>query len=409
MGHSIRSILVVLVAAAVTSASELREIRGRVVDGEGKPVLDADVDYWWRANGYLKYQDGKAIDLSKDDNVKEFWDHVGEMAPSGYAAFEHGGPQAVKTGLDGRFSIKMPNIYHAVMAMDCSRRRGGLVVLPKGNEASPVEIRLEPLVKVRGSFEGPRPGVKPDWTHVYLMLPEDTTRPLDTTRLVSCGSFEARFEMSLPPGRYVLAGYNAAFDGHLDPDKQILLTRLTPEVDFGVLSLLPCKPGLDQLVERSKANGSWGDYTKHYGEKPPRWHVTDARGVAKDVQLSDFRGKWVLLNFWGLGCRPCLGTTLPKLIRFYEDHNAQRDRFEILAICIDFDGDLKSMADLDKALGPIVEHVWGGKPLPFPVMLDPTFQTWERFGLPGLGPVLLIDPDGILVEGDETLLAEKLK
>jgi hypothetical protein len=43
------------------------------------------------------------------------------------------------------------------------------------------------------------------------------------------------------------------------------------------------------------------------------------------------------------------------------------------------------------------------------VLLDPTFTTWERFGLPGLGTVILIDPDGNLVKGDETVLAEKLQ
>jgi hypothetical protein len=40
---------------------------------------------------------------------------------------------------------------------------------------------------------------------------------------------------------------------------------------------------------------------------------------------------------------------------------------------------------------------------------DSTFKTWERFGLPGLGTVILIDPEGKLVKGDEAMLAEKLK
>jgi hypothetical protein len=76
-------------------------------------------------------------------------------------------------------------------------------------------------------------------------------------------------------------------------------------------------------------------------------------------------------------------------------------------ICIDEDGDLKSLAAMDTRLAPIVKNVWG-KPLPFPVLLDPTFKTLERYGLPGLGTVILVDPDGKLVEGDETTLAEKL-
>ncbi|MGE5191819.1 MAG: TlpA family protein disulfide reductase, partial [Deltaproteobacteria bacterium] len=141
---------------------------------------------------------------------------------------------------------------------------------------------------------------------------------------------------------------------------------------------------------------------------PPQWNVTDARGVKKDVQIADFRGKWLLVGFWGLTCTPCLRREMPKLMEFYEEHEAQRDQFEILALCIDVDGEVKSIAELDKKLQPIVKHVWG-KQLPFPVLLDPTFKTWERYGLPGLGTVILIDPEGKLVEGDASVLAAKLK
>jgi hypothetical protein len=48
--------------------------------------------------------------------------------------------------------------------------------------------------------------------------------------------------------------------------------------------------------------------------------------------------------------------------------------------------------------------------LPFPVLLDNTFQTTELYGLFGSGVsnLLLIDPEGKLVEGDLKTLAEKL-
>jgi hypothetical protein len=70
------------------------------------------------------------------------------------------------------------------------------------------------------------------------------------------------------------------------------------------------------------------------------------------------------------------------------DHAAHRDQFEIISICIDCEGGLKSKADVDWALEPIVRYVWGGNALPFAVQLDPTFKTWERFGLTGLGTVI---------------------
>jgi thiol-disulfide isomerase/thioredoxin len=140
----------------------------------------------------------------------------------------------------------------------------------------------------------------------------------------------------------------------------------------------------------------------------PNWHITDARGVTKSVQPADFKGKWLLVDFWGFSCRPCMKTGVPKLIKFYEDHASQRDRFEIVAICLDPDGELKSMADVDRSLEPFVKHVWEGKTLPFPVLLDPSFETWQRYGLEGMGQVMLIDPEGRLIKGDETVLAEKL-
>jgi thiol-disulfide isomerase/thioredoxin len=231
---------------------------------------------------------------------------------------------------------------------------------------------------------------------------------------VSCGSFDARFEAWLPPGSYVLGAYSEfadkeLFEGELIPDRTITLSSDARDVDLGLLKFAPHRTQNRTRIAQAKEHGRWNDYTKHYGEKPPRWHITDARGVARDVQLADFAGKWVLVEFWGFGCRPCLKTGLPRLMKFYEDHKRDRDRFEILAVCIDPDDELKSMADVDRRLEPIIKNVWGGNRLPFPVLLDQTFQTWERFGLSGMGEILLVDPQGRLVKGDDSVLARKLE
>ena len=231
---------------------------------------------------------------------------------------------------------------------------------------------------------------------------------------MSCGSFEAKFEFRLPPGKYTLEAHSQfanddGSEGELVPDNAIELNAESTDVDLGRLKFVPPRPYRQTLEAKAKAEGCWRDYTEHYGEPAPLWHATDARGVSKDARIADFRGKWVLVDFWGMSCRPCLATGLPKLMKFYEEHAAQRDQFEILSICIDYDGELKSMADVDRALAPIVKHVWAGKTLPFPILLDPTFKTWERFGIPGLGTVILIDPAGKLAKGDETDLAKKLE
>jgi hypothetical protein len=188
----------------------------------------------------------------------------------------------------------------------------------------------------------------------------------------------------------------------------ITLDTGRPEVDLGTVELVPARDIL-VLKEEAQSRGTFGDFRKHYGRRPPRWFVADAKGVAPDVRVEDFKGKWVLIYFWGIECRPCLKDSMPALAAFYEAHRSRRDRFEVLAFCLDVEGALKNIADLDRALEPVVRNAWGGKPLPFPVLLDNTFRTAESFGLSSIGDTLLIDPNGNLVEGDEKTLAEKIR
>ena len=241
-------------------------------------------------------------------------------------------------------------------------------------------------------------------------MPDDPERPADYTRLTGCGSFDSRFDLRLPAGRYYLHGYNDDLEWPLEltPPRVLVLTDDKTDVDLGPINLTE-KQSVRLKERQARRDGTLGDYRQYFGKQPPRWHATDARGVKKDVELSAFKGKWVLLDFWGLSCSVCLRKTIPELIAFYDDHAADRDRFEILSICIDADGEMQSIADLDRQLQPFIKHVWHGKTIPFPILLDSTFETWQNFGIPGLGFELLVDPDGNLVEGDRKTLAEKLK
>jgi thiol-disulfide isomerase/thioredoxin len=378
------------------TAGESRKIEGRVVDEKGGPVINASVDFFWRANGSDKDQSGKPIDPADEEGNKLFWGRLGQMEPF----------RVAKSGEDGRFSIERPDNFHTLMAMDAERARGGLAEIPK-DESAQVEIRVQPLVRVTGRFEGPEPAQRPSWTHVWTLVPEDPTRPLHTNRLISCGSHEARFAMSLPPGRYVLDANDDTAHGVLE--REIILTGDNPEIDLGTLKLSRVtRKNINEKIKQSQTSGAMRDYTKHYGEELPAWHIVDARGASKDVQLSDYKGKWVLVNFWALNCNSCLKHHLPKLAKFYRDHQGQLDRFEILAICVDCDEKMNSIADVDRQLEPIVKYVWDGQPLPFPVLLDPSMTTLERFGVPGYESIL-VDPDGKLIEGDESTLEDKLK
>ncbi len=188
------------------------------------------------------------------------------------------------------------------MAMDPERRRGGLLVLPKGKEQESMEIRIGPLVKVRGSMRGPGAGEKPSWAHVYWNLPDDPTRPLDSTRLVSCGSFEARFEVSLPPGYYVLHGYNENLDAFLVPDKEVDLAVGRAEVDLGVLMLSNTKSATSAKIAQAKSTGAWVNIADRYGKPgatlahhrcPRHLQRSSDQGFQGEVGADLFLGVWL--------------------------------------------------------------------------------------------------------------------
>lgn len=226
--------LVVLLASSPALAGEIT-LKGKVLDAKGKPVKGVDVSATWL-----------------------------EGTPY----------QSARTPADGSFELKARHFGRSltILAMNKKRSMGATAVIESEDIDKPIQLALSKLVHVHGTFTCEDLNAKPTWTNVYLnFMP-------GRLRIARFSSEKAEFSFRVPEGTYQLHMYGTDVQGlnrSLDIEEDT-----KAELDLGALDL--------------KATA----IAKLYGKELPPWTVTDARGVAKDVKLEDYRGKWVLIEFW---------------------------------------------------------------------------------------------------------------
>ena len=106
---------------------------------------------------------------------------------------------------------------------------------------------------------------------------------------------------------------------------------------------------------------------------------------ANDVEhkLSDYRGKWLAINFWATWCAPCLKET-PELIQF---HNHHKDN-DAIVLAIDFEEiDLASLRAFIKE-----------QSMSYPVLRAGSMRLTPFEPLLGLPSTFLVSPQGMYVD-----------
>lgn len=234
VGLLIASLVLTCVLAPPASADEVT-LKGTVVDMDDKPLQEADVATIWL-----------------------------EGNPAG----------GVRTDKDGNFELKANHYGRglAVMVMSKDRKLGAVAVVSPSRMDQPVNLFASKLVEVRGKLTCKDLGAPPPWSNVYVNLMPGNTR------VARCMSEEAEFSFRLPAGMFKLHMYGTDVRGY---DKSVDIEDGDQgKIDLGDIDL--------------KAT----PIAKLYDKKLPPWNVTDARGAEKDVKLSDYKGKWVLIEFW---------------------------------------------------------------------------------------------------------------
>ncbi len=168
--------------------------------------------------------------------------------------------------------------------MNKERTHGGLAVVHNKESEQPIRIELKPLVRVTAEVYCPQRGKSPEWCHAVVAPAHG-----DTMHFVSCGTYQGKVSFLLPAGEYTL---RASSEDLLPGTIRIRVPNGVEEFDAGVIALQLPMGASDKPV----------DIADFYGKAPPALKITDARGVPRSVKLEDYRGKWVVLEFWAVWC-----------------------------------------------------------------------------------------------------------
>lgn len=136
------------------------------------------------------------------------------------------------------------------------------------------------------------------------------------------------------------------------------------------------------------------------GDKVPEVSISLPDGQA--AKLSDLKGKYVLLQFWGSWCGPCRREN-PHLVQLYQKYHAKG--FEIFSVGIEFsDKAWKNAIEQDNMLWPYhgMESVEFDGPLA------------KQFNIKSIPATFLLNPEGIIMGVNlgpdylDKMLSEKL-
>ena len=135
--------------------------------------------------------------------------------------------------------------------------------------------------------------------------------------------------------------------------------------------------------------------------KPAPEFTGVAASVGGSVKLADYRGQFVVIDFWGYWCGPCIAA-MPTWIAVHDKF--QGKGVAVIGVHYDADGEVTTAAAYHAKLASIKEKLWAGRDLPFPVALVPskdgdryTAGPSAQYGVTGWPQTFLIDPAGNVV------------
>ncbi|PIP04059.1 MAG: peroxiredoxin [Candidatus Yonathbacteria bacterium CG_4_10_14_3_um_filter_47_65] len=139
------------------------------------------------------------------------------------------------------------------------------------------------------------------------------------------------------------------------------------------------------------AHDQWGEYTIEIGDTVPDMDLSAYHNdEEKKINLSDYRGKWLILFFYPKDFTFVCPTELEEMQNYYGKF--QKEGAEILSISTDTIEVHKAWHDTSEAIGKVT----------YPMIADRTGELSKMFGTyiyeegVSLRGTFLIDPEGVL-------------
>lgn len=141
-----------------------------------------------------------------------------------------------------------------------------------------------------------------------------------------------------------------------------------------LILVLAAEGGEGDLFSKMRINPIKGD------KKAPDFSLKDLTG--KKVEIKDYKGKIIFLNFWATWCVPCK-EEMPSLEVLHERFKGEK--FVLLTVSVDYEG-------LKVVHGFLDKHSYT-----FPVLLDPNGETLDLFEVKGIPTTFIIDKKGRVI------------
>jgi uncharacterized protein (TIGR03067 family) len=299
------------------------------------------------------------------------WDYEGRIAP---LKWEYSGER--KCGSDGTAVIPREKLRSGVLiGRDGAGAIGFASVSPARLATGELRVELQPQVRVTGTMtcgELVKAGEPLGWAGGYLLR--------DGRPVGAYSSKDGKFEFIAAPGKYTLNLAGSKVGG-----KFIDVTVPGDRSEYAVGEV--AMEALAFALLKGKPAPEFEGAVGWKGEK---------------VRFADLKGKYVLVDFWGYWCGPCVGS-MPVLIELHEKYAGKG--LAIVGVHVDIGGEVDTAAKLDAKLASVKKERWKGKDIPFPSVLVSGRRgeggKWRgpvtQYGVQGFPTCLLIDREGKVV------------